>query len=358
MAPGVGKTYKMLEEGHEEKARGRDVVIGYLEAHGRADTSSEASGLETVPRRRLRYRGASLEEMNLPAILRRRPELCLIDELAHTNVSGSEHTKRYEDVDVVLAAGIDVYSTVNVQHVHTLAGEIGTLTGIRMRETVPDQILDDADDVVLVDITPALLLERLRAGKIYPQASAAVAEGAFFRPDKLAALREISLLKVAEAVEPRAGPPAGGAPTSSVLRLTAGRAAPSVQRVLALATPDPRSRPTVYHAFRTAERLLATFDVLWVQTDAADIVEDENVAALRRLVSTLGGNLIVSRGTDIVQAAARVAQERGSTYLLIGQPSRRRAVGRSAHRKLPLRLMAMLPGVDLQIVALADVPAE
>ncbi len=227
MAPGVGKTYKMLEEGHEEKARGRDVVIGYLEAHGRADTSSEASGLETVPRRRLRYRGASLEEMNLPAILRRRPELCLIDELAHTNVSGSEHTKRHEDVDVVLAAGIDVYSTVNVQHVHTLAGEIGTLTGIRVRETMPDQVLDDADDVVLVDITPALLLERLRAGKIYPQASAAVAEGAFFRPDKLAALREISLLKVAEAVEPRRKPqahqPAGGTATSSVLRLTADR---------------------------------------------------------------------------------------------------------------------------------------
>lgn len=134
-------------------------------------------------------------------------------------------------------------------------------------------------------------------------------------------------------------------------------AAPPVQRVLALATPEPRSRTTVYHAFRTAERLHAPVDVLWVRTDAAEVPEDENVAALRRLVSTLGGNLIVSAGTDIVQAAARVARERGSTYLLIGQPGRRRAVGRSAHRKLPLRLMATLPGVDLQIVALADVPA-
>jgi two-component system sensor histidine kinase KdpD len=171
MAPGVGKTYQMLEEGHEEKARGRDVVIGFLESHGREDTLSEAAGLEIVPRRRLQYRGASFEELDLPAILRRRPELSLIDELAHANVPGSEHAQRYQDVDSMLAAGIDVYSTVNVQHVQSLASQIRALTGLPVGETLPDQVLDGADDVVLVDITPGLLIERLKAGKIYPEKS-------------------------------------------------------------------------------------------------------------------------------------------------------------------------------------------
>ena len=203
MAPGVGKTYQVLEEAHEEKDRGREVVIGYLEPHGRAETLSQAAGLEVVPRRRLEYRGVTLEEMDLPAILRRRPELCLIDELAHSNVPGSETGKRHQDVERLLDAGIDVYSTVNVQHVESLAGQIAAYTGVPVRETLPDRILHQADDVVLVDVTPELLIERLRAGKVYSDRSVEVAERAFFRPDTLATLREISLLEVAQEVEPR-----------------------------------------------------------------------------------------------------------------------------------------------------------
>ena len=358
MAPGVGKTYQMLEEAHEEKDRGRDVVIGYLESHGRAETLSQAEGLETVPRRRLEHRGAVLEEMDLPAILRRRPDLCLIDELAHTNVPGCENAKRHQDVDQVLDAGIDVYSTVNVQHVESLAGQIGGYTGIPVRETLPDQVLHAADDVVLVDVTPALLIERLKAGKVYTDRSAEVAEHAFFRPDTLATLREISLLEVAHEAEPGA---TGEQPSAAVVEpsprpvlLATHRPAEAPTRVLALTTPDPWMRPTVYHAFRTAERLHAPFDVLWVQTDDSPAASDEDVAALNRLVSTLGGTLVVRQGRDLVVATAQVARERGATYLVIGRPRRRTHLGALAHRRLPLELMTALPGIDVQIVALAD----
>ena len=356
MAPGVGKTYQMLEEAHEEKDRGRDVVIGYLESHGRAETLSQAEGLETVPRRRLEHRGAVLEEMDLPAILRRRPELCLIDELAHANVPGCENSKRHQDVDRVLDSGIDVYSTVNVQHVESLAGQIGRATGIPVRETLPDRVLHAADGVVLVDVTPALLIERLKAGKVYVDRSAEVAERAFFRPDTLATLREISLLEVAHeaetgpAGEQRSAAAAEHAPRPVLLATHRPAEAPA--RVLALTTPDPWMRPTVYHAFRTAERLHTPFDVLWVQTGVA--VGDEEVEALSRLVRTLGGTLVVRQGEDLVGATAQVARERGATYLVIGRPRRRTHLGQLTHRRLPLELMSALPDVDLQIVALAD----
>ncbi|MGO9890149.1 MAG: histidine kinase [Solirubrobacteraceae bacterium] len=358
MAPGVGKTYQMLEEAHEEKDRGRDVVIGYLESHGRAETLSQAEGLETVPRRRLEYRGAVLEEMDLPAILRRRPELCLIDELAHTNIPGCENSKRHQDVDQVRASGIDVYSTVNVQHVQSLAGQIGRSTGIPVRETLPDRVLHAADDVVLVDVTPALLIERLKAGKVYVDRSDEVAERAFFRPHTLATLREISLLEVAHEAEqgPRDEQPssAGAEPAPRPVLLASHRPADAPARVLALTTPDPWMRPTVYHAFRTAERLHAPFDVLWVQSEDGPVASGEDVDALSRLVRTLGGTLVVRRSEDLVGATARVARERAATYLVIGRPRRRTHLGQLAHRRLPLELMSALPDVDLQIVALAD----
>ncbi|HYB30635.1 MAG TPA: histidine kinase [Solirubrobacteraceae bacterium] len=364
MAPGVGKTYQMLEEAHEETERGRDVVIGYLEPHGRAETQEQAAGLETVPRRRLEYHGVTLEEMDLSAILRRRPELCLIDELAHTNVPGSENAKRHEDVEQVLAAGIDVYSTVNVQHVESLAGQIGSYTGAPVRETLPDRVLHEADDVVLVDITPQLLIERLKAGKVYANRSASVAEHGFFRPDTLATLREISLLEVAQEAEPGRQPESGTkpepeigggrAPAARPVLLATHRPAEAPARVLALATPDPWMRATVYHAFRTAERLHAPFDVLWVRSDDGATDDPDEVTALKRLTDTLGGALLIRTSDDLVAATAGVARERGATYLLIGRPRRRTQLGRLVHRDLPLELMSALPEVDVQIVALPD----
>ncbi len=201
MAPGVGKTFRMLQEGRSEADSGRDVVIGYLESHGRAETLAQAQGLELIPRRRVEYRGQTLEEMDLPAVLARRPELCLIDELAHTNAPGVEHEKRYEDVRDVLEAGIDVYSTVNVQHLESLNDQIEQLTGAHVRETIPDEVLSGADEVVLIDITPEALIGRLRAGKVYAADRVQAALNNFFKIENLAALRETALRQVAEDVE-------------------------------------------------------------------------------------------------------------------------------------------------------------
>src|SRR6478672_5951792 len=201
MAAGVGKTYRMLQEGHAEADAGRDVAIGYLEPHRREETSAQARGLEVVLRRPVSIREVAVEEMDLPAVLRRRPELALIDELAHTNPPGLEHEKRYEDIAAVLAAGIDVFSTVNVQHLESLNDQVAELTGVRVRETVPDSVLGTADEVVLIDLTPEALIARLRAGKIYPGENIDAALSNFFRIENLAALREVSLRQVAQQVE-------------------------------------------------------------------------------------------------------------------------------------------------------------
>ncbi|HSK50830.1 MAG TPA: histidine kinase, partial [Solirubrobacterales bacterium] len=201
MAAGVGKTYRMLQEGHAEQEAGRDVAIGYMEPHKRPETSALADGLETVPRRRVTYRSTELEEMDLPALLARAPELALIDELAHTNAPGAEHEKRYEDVRDVLAAGIDVFSTVNVQHLESLNDQVAELTGTRVRETIPDAVLGEADEVVLIDLTPEALIERLRAGKVYPGESIEPALRNFFTVENLLALREVALRQVAQEVE-------------------------------------------------------------------------------------------------------------------------------------------------------------
>ena len=201
MAPGVGKTYRMLQEGQAELEAGRDVVIGLLETHGREGTARVAEGLPALPRRRVRHREVVLEEMDLPGILRRRPELCLVDELAHTNAPGTEHVKRYEDIDEILAAGIDVLSTVNVQHLESLNDQIAELTGVRMRETFPDSVLGRADEVVLIDLSPEALLLRLRAGQVYPPERIEASLNGFFRIENLSALRQVALQQVALEVE-------------------------------------------------------------------------------------------------------------------------------------------------------------
>src|SRR5437868_4558687 len=201
MAAGVGKTYRMLQEARAAAEAGRDVVIGYLEPHYRQETIALADGLETVPRRPVSYRDTVTAEMDLAAVLARAPELCLIDELAHTNPAGLDHEKRYQDVGDVLAAGIDVYSTVNVQHLESLNDQVAELTGTRVRETLPDSVLGGADEVVLIDLTPEALIQRLRAGKIYPGERIESALNNFFKIENLAALREVALRQVAEEVE-------------------------------------------------------------------------------------------------------------------------------------------------------------
>jgi two-component system sensor histidine kinase KdpD len=351
MAAGVGKTYRMLQEGQAEAEAGRDVVIGYLEPHGRAETAAIAEGLEIVPRRRVSYRETVLEEMDLPAILRRAPELCLIDELAHTNAPGVEHSKRCQDIHDVLTAGIDVYSTVNVQHLESLNDQVAELTGIRVRETVPDAILGSADDVVLIDITPESLIQRLQAGKVYPGERVQSALQNFFKIENLSALREVALRQVAEEIESKRVPSdrTSGARADRLIDTYGPQAIG--ERLLALVTPKPSSQRIVRRAWRSAQRLGAELDLLWVADHEATEEEQAQIEALRRLASVLGAHLLVEPGDDVASVTQRVANERGTTYVLMGPPKPRSALRRLTTPALQFRLLGLLPGVDIRIVA-------
>jgi two-component system sensor histidine kinase KdpD len=352
MAAGVGKTYRMLQEGRAKAESGRDVVIGYLEPHRRPETAAQADGLEVVPRRRVRYRDVPLDELDLPAILGRAPELCLVDELAHTNAPGVEHTKRYEDVRAVLDAGIDVYSTVNVQHLESLNDKVTELTGTRVRETLPDHILGEADEVVLIDLTPEALIERLRAGKVYPGERVESALNNFFKIENLAALREVALRQVAEGVEAKRLVLESGPIRDDDDHLLESAAPQAVgERLLALVKPTPKSQRVVRRAWRSAQRLQGELDILWVSTREPTDDERAQLDALRRLATMLGAHLLVERGDDVAETVRRVAAERGTTYVLMGTPRPRSALRRLASPALPFRLLQLLPGVDLRIVA-------
>ncbi len=354
MAAGVGKTYRMLQEGQAEAEAGRDVVVGYLEPHGRMETVAQGEGLEFVPRRRVRYRDTDLEEMDLPGLLARAPELCLIDELAHTNAPGVEHEKRYEDVRDVLAAGIDVFSTVNVQHLESLNDQVTQLTGVRVRETIPDAVLSAADETVLVDVTPEALIGRLRAGKVYAPERVQAALGNFFKIENLAALRETALRQVAEGVEHERlvrEVPAARGPEDRLI----ARAAPQVisERLLALVKPTPRSQRVVRRAWRSAQRLGAELDLLVVRPPGVtpNTEDREQLEALRRLASVLGAHLLIEEADDVAETAIQVARGRGTTYLLMGTPKPRNAWRRLSQPALTFRLLKGLPGVDIRIVA-------
>jgi two-component system, OmpR family, sensor histidine kinase KdpD len=350
MAAGVGKTYRMLLEGHAEQEAGRDVVVGLLETHGREDTLRQAEGLPMIPRRRVEYRDAVLEEMDLPAVLLRAPELCLIDELAHTNAPGVEHPKRYEDVEDVLSAGIDVFSTVNVQHLESLNDRVTELSGVRVRETVPDVVLRMADEVVLVDLTPQALLDRLRAGKVYPAERIDAALNNFFRVENLGALRELALRQVADELGAKRVTTEHVGSREESLAADASQAVG--ERLLALVEPYPGAARLVRRSWRSAQRLQAELDLLWVRPPGRALNEDteRSLAALRQLASMLGVTLLEQESDDLVGAIAEVAHRRGTTYILMGRARPPRGLGRM---RLPLaqRLMERLPGVDVRIVA-------
>jgi two-component system sensor histidine kinase KdpD len=363
MAAGVGKTYRMLQEGRSEAETGRDVAIGYLEPHGREETTAQAEGLEEVPPRMVDYRGTPLAEMDLPAVLARKPELCLIDELAHTNAPGTEHEKRYEDVQDVLASGIDVFSTVNVQHLESLNDQIVQLTGTRVRETIPDEVLASADEVVLIDLTPEALIERLRAGKVYSQERVPAALNNFFKVENLAALRETALRHVAEGVEIKRLAPGArtGGWAANLVRREEGVAEPTVpgagtqaiaERLLALVALAAHSQRIVRRAARSAERLGARLDVLVVRppgrTPSAE--DRDQLEALRRLTAMLGARLFVEEGEDVAVVAIETARRLASTYVLMGAPAPRRGLKRFSE-PLVMRLLEGLPGIDVRIVA-------
>jgi two-component system sensor histidine kinase KdpD len=350
MAAGVGKTYRMLVEGQFAQQAGRDVMIGLLETHGRAETAVLAEGIPVIPRRRVDYKGTTVEEMDLPAILARAPELCLIDELAHTNAPGVEHQKRYEDVEEVLVAGIDVLSTLNVQHLESLNDRVAELTGVQVRETIPDVVLGNADEVVMVDLTPEALLDRLRAGKVYPAARIEAALNNFFRIENLAALREVALRQVAEEVGHKR---LTADPVGTRDETIASEASQAVgERLLALIEPYPGAQRLVRRAWRSAQRLGADIDLLWVRPPARKLDEEQrrSLAALRQLSSVLGARLIVEESDDLPAAIADVARRQRTTYILMGRSRPARGLAR-LRTPLPQRLTELLPGVDVRIVA-------
>jgi two-component system, OmpR family, sensor histidine kinase KdpD len=348
MAAGVGKTYRMLQEGRQAELEGVDVVIGYLEPHDRPETASLAEGLELVPYLVSRG-GAELAEMDVDAVIARAPELALVDELAHTNLEHARNAKRYEDIDEILEAGIAVTSTVNIQHLESLNDEVFELTGVRVRETFPDRILDEADEIVLVDLAPEALRERLRAGKVYPSERVETALDNFFRLDNLAALRELVLRELAEDVEARR--------TTAVLDPLSQQAV--AERILALVTPEPRSQRILRRAFRSGQRLGSEIDAVWVRRPGQQLDEAETVAlaALRRLASILGAHFIEIEGSSLPETVKRVVAERGSTYVFLGTPdeSRRTEILRGS---LVSKLVRDLPGTDIRVVADRALRAE
>ena len=347
MAAGVGKTYRMLLEGHAAQEAGREVVIGLLENHGREEIIRLAGGLELVPRRAVAYRGTQLEEMDLPAILGRLPQLCLIDELAHTNAPGVEHEKRYQDVDAVLATGIDVLSTVNVQHLESLNDRVDELTGVRVRETIPDAVLARADEIVMIDLTPEELVGRLRAGKVYPPARIDAALSNFFRIENLGVLRELTLRQVAEEVgHKRLTIPARGETIAADAPRAVG------ERLLALVEPSPGAQRLIRRAWRSAWRLDAELDLLWIKRPGVKITEDQerSLRALTQLASVLGAHLLTEESDEVASTIAEVSRRRGTTYILLGRSHPARGLAR-LRTPLPQRLMELLPGVDVRIVA-------
>lgn len=320
-APGVGKTYEMLQSAHARRRSGTDVVVGFVETHGRAETEALVRGLEVVPRKRLEYRGQVVEEMDLDAVIARRPKIALVDELAHTNAAGSRHPKRYLDVEELLSHGIDVHTAVNIQHIESLNDVVAQITHVRVRETVPDSIFDRADAIELIDLTPDDLIQRLREGKVYVPKQAERALEHYFSPGNLTALRELALRRTAERVDEQllthmqanaiAGPWAAG------------------ERILVCVSEDPRAAGLVRYTKRLADRLHAPFTAISIETRRSLQLSDQQrdrLADTLRLAESLGGEALTipAVGRRIADDVINFAQGNNVTQIVIGKSTRSR----------------------------------
>ncbi len=316
MSAGVGKTYAMLEAAHTRKGDGVDVVIGLVETHGRSETAALLHGLEILPRKKLTYRNTEFEELDLDALLARKPKLAIVDELAHTNIPGSRHPKRWQDVIELLEAGIDVYTTLNVQHVESRRSQVETIGGVRVHETIPDALLERADAIELVDITPAELLKRLGEGKVYLGDKASSAAANFFKEDRLTALRELALRLTAEKVDS----------DLQDMFLTGGGADgwKPAERLMVAVSHSPFSEGLVRSTRRIAFSLGAPWLAVHVDTgDSLSTTDRATLAKNLQLVQELGGEVVSTSDTDVPNALERVARQRHVTQLVIGRPSRR-----------------------------------
>lgn len=341
MSPGVGKTYRMLDEGHRLKQEGIDVVIGLLETHNRQETARKAEGLELIARTQVMHE-VTLTEMDTEAILARRPQLALIDELAHTNVPGSEHEKRYQDVERILAAGIDVYSTVNIQHLESLNDVVARITGVVVRERIPDRLLDEAHEVVVVDVTPETLEERLRDGKIYALEKIDLCLQNFFQRRNLIALRELALREVADNLEEEtANRSTSNAPYCNIH-----------ERILVCVSTYPNSVQLLRRGARIAGYMHAPLYGLFVDDPDRFLTKAESlhIEACERLCKEFGGELIYRSGQDKAKAIAEVAKNYRVTQIVIGESQRPRwkLVLRGS---LTQKLLRSLKNIDVHIIA-------
>lgn len=346
---GVGKTYRMLQEAHQLRARGVDAVVGFIETHGRPETDAQLGTLEVVPPRRVRYRDIDLLELDLDGVLARRPAVVLVDELPHTNPPGFKNRWRYEDVTDLAEAGIHVICAMNVQHLQSLGEVVLRATGVRVRETVPDAFLREADQVVNLDLSAEDLIERLRAGKIYPPERVEAALGSFFRPEKLETLRELALREVAEALDRRhaaRGEPAG--------------AAGKVMVCVASRSPNPLR--LVERGARIAGRLNTHWYVVHVRTPAEAGLKLDS-AAERRLLDTystaqrMGAEVVQLDDTDVVAAILGFARSHGVDHVLVGGSLRSR--WQELWREGPLsRLIRGATDLDVQVVPMGTIARE
>ncbi len=355
-AAGVGKTYQMLEEAQEMKRQGRDVVIGYFEPHGRKDTIGKTDTLEFIPRRRVEYRGTVFEDMDTDAILSRRPQLCVVDEFPHSNIPGSEREKRWQDVQVLLDAGIDVLTTMNIQHLESLNDQVWRITGVRVRETIPDWVMQQADQVVMVDLTPRALLNRLARGVVYAPEKALEALKNFFQESTLVALRELALRQTAHEVEIRQvdynspgfqADPADGEVTDDPPR--------SQERILILVTADPSTAMLIRRGKRVADYLHADCFAVAVQRngDGLEAASGQRDAVERHL--NFARNLHIEArllgGHDVAKTVVEFARLNGVTQLFLARPSTGRwpAFG---GRNLVQQVVRLAR--DMQVIIVAD----
>ncbi len=332
---GAGKTYAMLNEGHRRESRGTNVVVGYVETHGRSQTQALLGDLEIIPRKKITYRGVTLEEMDTEAIIARHPRVVLVDELAHTNVPGSKHPKRYQDVEDLLDAGIDVVTTLNIQHLESLNDTVASITGVRVRETLPDRILDQADEVELIDIAPYALRQRMKHGNIYPAERIEPALNNFFREGNLTALRELALRRTAEKTESQL--------QNYMTEHGISKLWPASERVLVGFDHRPHSRQAIRDAWRLAHGLHADLIAVNIQTqgylafirDVTLFLKFGSKAKQRRaeaqqrmeehalLAEDLGAEVIRISSPDIAHALVEVARQHHITQIVLGQPTRK-----------------------------------
>lgn len=350
-AAGVGKTYQMLEEGQDLKTRGADVVIGYFEPHGRKDTIAKTEGLEMIPRKIVKYRETPFEEMDTQAILARHPEVCLVDEFPHTNVPGSERAKRWEDVQVLLEAGISVLTTMNIQHLESLNDQICHITGVRVRETIPDWVVQQANEVVMTDVTPRALLHRLERGVVYPKEKAQQALLNFFREQTLVALRELALRQAAHEVEQRIE--SGGAAVEE----GAGPRVISGVKILILVTAGPETAMLIRRAKRVSDFLGAECFAVTVQPSGTlNGLPPKSREAIERFLNFARNLHIETRvleGDDPAIALVDFAHRNGIAQIFVAKP-RERVWIPLISRDAVSRIVSLAKDMQVVIVSQSD----